>query len=79
MKKLKKILLMLGFLLATFAISQPVSAEGWDYYADVYVDKMDGRTYLVSYCVERPGDDCNMVGSAHRTDISALFSWIKKF
>ncbi len=64
-----KIVSFLGVLLCTLCLSVN-SYAGWDYYASVRVDKMNGSTYIVLDCVNLPGDDCNMVGASIRTDVS---------
>lgn len=72
--KLKfKIASFLGALLFTLCLSVN-SFAGWDYYASSRVDNMDGRTYIVMDCEDKLGDDCNMIGSAIRTDVTDVLT-----
>jgi hypothetical protein len=53
------------------------SFAGWDYKSEVGFDRIDGRSYVVIHCVDKLGDDCNMVGSATRIDFSIIESIAK--
>lgn len=59
--------------IALFAFAIPFNSfAGWDYKSQESIDRMDGRTYIVSHCENKIGDDCTTPGSATRMDISAV-------
>ncbi|WP_075350105.1 hypothetical protein [Algoriphagus marinus] len=78
MKKNIKKSLFVGFTFAVFSIPFN-SFAGWDYKSVESLDKMDGRTYIVSHCEDKLGDDCNMPGSATRMDISVTVEMLEGF
>lgn len=61
------------------ATSSFSSYAGWDYKSETSIDRMEGRIYIVTHCEDKLGDDCNMVGSASRTDITVLMDMLKLF
>lgn len=52
---------------------------GWEYYSDVSIDIMNGRTYIVSHCEDKIGDDCTHPGSATRMDISPVVDLLEGY
>jgi len=59
--------------IAFYAFSMPLNSfAGWDYKSTESIDRLDGRTYIVSHCENKIGDDCTSPGSATRMDISAV-------
>lgn len=61
-----------GFLVLLMLAIPNYSHAGWDYYAAVSIDIMNGRTYIVSHCEDKIGDDCTNPGSATRFDVTAV-------
>jgi hypothetical protein len=72
MKKAVRRISDLGVVMFALCLTSNAFA-GWDYKSVVSLDKMDGRTYIVTHCEDKLGDDCNMPGSASRIDISDIF------
>lgn len=71
--------LLVGIISFGSINSYAYMATGWDYKSEVSLDRMDGRTYVVTHCESKIGDDCTTPGSASRIDFSAyekLFSLI---
>jgi hypothetical protein len=73
MKKAVRRISYLGVVMFTLCFSFNTFA-GWDYKSQVSLDRMGGILYIVTHCENKLGDDCNMPGSASRTDISILES-----
>ncbi|MGW8121809.1 hypothetical protein ACV07N_04045 [Roseivirga echinicomitans] len=71
MKNGFRIISSLGALMLMLCLSFN-SFAGWDYKSEVSLDRMEGRLYIVTHCEDKLGDDCNMPGSASRTDISII-------
>lgn len=76
MKKLKTTLICAVLIYSALAIPLSANADGWDYKSEETIDLMEGRWYLRTDCEKKPGDDCNMPGSATRIDISELMELV---
>jgi hypothetical protein len=72
----KSLSLFFGITLALTSLSTH-SFAGWEYKSVESIDRMDGRTYLVSHCENKIGDDCTTPGSATRIDISVLAEFLE--
>lgn len=63
--------LMLG-IISFGSINSYAVRPGWDYKSIEDIDRMDGRTYLVTHCEDKPGDDCTTPGAGTRIEIPFL-------
>lgn len=77
MKKAFKMSLALSIVVLMITTSFS-SYAGWDYKSEISIDRMEGRVYIVTHCEDKLGDDCNMVGSASRIDITLLMDMLRR-
>ena len=75
MKSLCKLASVIGCF--SLALVSNHSFAGWEYKSVESIDRMDGKTYLVSHCENKIGDDCTTPGSATRCDISILAEFLE--
>ncbi|REG87070.1 hypothetical protein [Algoriphagus antarcticus] len=61
--------LLVGIISFGSINSYALEETGWDYKSVEDIDRMDGRTYLVSHCEDKPGDDCTTPGSSTRIEL----------
>ncbi len=70
----KKITLMISTLSLVMLMCTPVKADsGWDYKSDVSLDRIDGRWYMRTDCLDLIGDDCNTKNSSSRIDVTPIW------
>ncbi|NVK49146.1 MAG: hypothetical protein HWE09_05220 [Cyclobacteriaceae bacterium] len=55
------------------------SHAGWDYKSVESIDRIDGRTYIVTHCENKIGDDCTTPGSATRMDITPVIELLEGY
>ncbi len=81
MKKSLKKSLFAGIVLLTLSTPFNLFAgyAGWDYKSTESFDRMDGRTYLVSHCEDKIGDDCTTPYSATRFDVSIVVELLEGY
>lgn len=74
MKSFHKVSSFIGFL--SLALVSNYSFAGWEFKSVESFDRMEGRTYVVSHCEDKIGDDCTTPGSATRYDITILAEFL---
>ncbi|MCS5490708.1 hypothetical protein [Algoriphagus limi] len=67
-------------LFASILLSLPLqSFAGWEFKSVESIDRMDGRTYIVTHCENKIGDDCTTPGSATRMDITPVVELLEGY
>jgi hypothetical protein len=76
MKKFKLLIMVFGVITLFFGVSESRS-QGINYEVEYPISATSNGIYLVTTCNSNSGSACNMPGSIHRSDISAVLAAIR--
>ncbi|MCH6200309.1 hypothetical protein MMU07_12020 [Aquiflexum sp. LQ15W] len=75
MKKNKLLITMFASVVLFFVVTKSKS-QGINYEVEYSISTTSNGIYLVTTCNSNSGDACNMPGSIHRSNISAILAAI---
>ena len=76
MKKNKLLITMFASVVLFFGVTESKS-QGINYEVEYSISTTSNGIYLVTTCNSNSGSECNMPGSIHRSNISAILAAIR--